>query len=73
MKLEKALFYNSKKRILLLFTMLVFVMFALFLNLTFFFSKYRIQDTLQKRNLPETIFRYDKYHETDELFLKYWT
>lgn len=53
MKLEKALFYNSKKRILLLFSMLVFVMFALFLNLTFFFSKYRIQDTLQIETFPK--------------------
>ncbi|HZJ87347.1 MAG TPA: FtsX-like permease family protein, partial [Erysipelothrix sp.] len=65
MNLKKALFYKSKKRIGLLFSMLVFVMFALYLSLSLHFSKYRIQDTLKQRNLPQTIFVYDKQIEDE--------
>ena len=58
MNLKKALFHESKKRILILFTMLTFVIFAVFLTLSLHFSKYRIQETLKKHNLAETMIFY---------------
>ena len=63
MKLKKAIFYKSEKRIAILISMLVFVMFAIYLSLSLSMSKYRIQNTLKANNLPETIISYNPFWE----------
>ena len=67
MNLKKAVFYKSEKRVAILISMLVFVMFAIYLSLSLSFSKYRIQNELKERNLPETILTYDtKWEDIDD-------